>query len=164
MPLAIPVDKLLTWSDTNAQQWRDFALAKPVILMLPCDIRNSKFVADTFQHIFAAELRYAQRLSGLPESPYEEIPKHSIKPLFEAHRLAFEMVRNLLAQPDYDWSTEITFETLTMGRLRASRETILVHLTLHSIRHYAQLATHLRREGFKPKWPMDYLFADAQQT
>jgi uncharacterized damage-inducible protein DinB len=161
MSLTLSAENLLVWNEATARRWRDFILANPVILALPCDIRNSTTVADTFRHIVAVELRYAQRLSGLPESPYEEIPKDSINSLFAAHTLAFEMVRNLLAQPTYDWSTELTFDTISLGRLRASRETILLHLTLHSIRHYAQLATLVRQQGFQPTWPMDYLFTAA---
>lgn len=164
MPLTISAESLLTWNDATAQHWRDFILANPIILTLPCDIRNSATIADTLRHIVAVELRYAQRLTGLPESPYEEIPKDTINSLIAAHNLALEMVRNLLAHPTYDWSTELTFDTISLGRLRASRETILIHLTLHSIRHYAQLATLVRQQGFKPTWPMDYLFTAAQRA
>ena len=163
MPLSIPVENLLTWNDTTTQRWRDFILANPAILALPCDIRNSKTVADTLQHIVAVELRYAQRLSGLPESPYEEIPKDSIDSLLTAHTLACDLIGNLLANANYDWSTELTFDTISLGRLRASRETILLHLTMHSIRHYAQLATLVRQQGFKPTWHMDYLLIGAQR-
>lgn len=164
MPLTLSVENLLTWNDTTAQRWRDFFAHNPMQLLLPCDIRNGKNVADTLQHIVAVELRYAQRLSGLPESPYEEIPKDSINSIFAAHELAFSLARNLLADPNYDWSTELTFDTISLGRLRATRETILLHLTLHSIRHYAQLATIVRQQGFKTDWPMDYLFTAAQRA
>ena len=162
MSLTISAEKLVDWNDSTAQHWRDFFLANPMQLLLPCDIRNGKTIADTLQHIVAVELRYAQRLAGLPESPYSEIPKRSIDSIHAAHELALNLVRSLLANPNYDWSTEITFDTISLGRLRASRETILVHLLLHSIRHYAQLATLVRQEGFKTNWPMDYLFVDAK--
>ena len=164
MPLTIPVENLIAWNETTTQHWREFFLSHPMQLLLPCDIRSGKTIADTLQHIMAVELRYAQRLAGLPESPYEEIPKSSIKTLVTAHTLAFEIIHNLLADPTYDWSTELTFDTLTLGRLRATRETILLHLTFHSIRHYAQLATLVRQEGFKTNWPMDYLFVAAERT
>ena len=160
MPCTISADKLVAWNDVTAQHWRKFIAAKPIVLSLLCDIRNGKTVADTLQHIVAVELRYAQRLAGLPESPYEEIPKSSIESLMAAHDLAFFLVRNLLANSDYDWSAELTFDTISAGRLSASRETILVHLTLHSIRHYAQLATLVRQQGYKTNWPMDYLLAE----
>lgn len=164
MPLSIPVEHLLAWNDTTAQHWRDFILANPAILTLPSDIRNGSTVANTLHHIVAAELRYAHRLASLPEPDYAVIPSDSIHSLLAAHTRAFEIVRERLADPAYDWSAEITFETITMGRLRATRETILLHLTLHSIRHYAQLATLVRQQGFKPTWPMDYLSMGAQRA
>lgn len=164
MPATISAEKLVTWNDSTAHHWRNFVHEKPIVLALPCDIRNGRTVADTLQHIVAVELRYAQRLSGLPESPYEEIPKTSIDSIMAAHDLAFGLVRILLANPEYDWSTEITFDTISTGRMRASRETILVHLLLHGIRHYAQLATLVRQQSYKTNWPMDYLMTDSQRA
>jgi uncharacterized damage-inducible protein DinB len=164
MPCTLSAEKLVAWNDATAQHWRKFIASKPIVLALPCDIRNGKTVADTLQHIVAVELRYAQRLAGLPESPYEEIPKNSIDSLMAAHDLAFFLVRNLLANSGYDWSAELTFDTISAGRLRASRETILVHLTLHSIRHYAQLATLVRQQGYKTNWPMDYLVTASERA
>lgn len=51
-----------------------------------------------------------------------------------------------------------------MGVLRASRKTILVHALMHSIRHYAQLATLVRQHGVKPDWQMDYLLMGTQRV
>jgi uncharacterized damage-inducible protein DinB len=119
--------------------------------------------SHTIQHIVAVELRYAHRLASLPEPEYATIPKDSADALYNTHTRAFEIVRERLADAAYDWSTELTFDTITLGRLRASRETILLHLTLHSIRHYAQLATLVPQQGFQPAWPMDYLFVAAQR-
>ena len=164
MPPTFSAEKLVDWNDATAQHWHDFILANPAVFALLCNIRNGKTIADTLQHIVAVELRYAQRLAGLPESPYEEIPKNSIDSLHGAHELALGLIRSLLANPNYDWSAELTVDTISAGRLRASRETILVHLTLHSMRHYAQLATLVRQQGFKTTWPMDYLFAAAQRV
>jgi uncharacterized damage-inducible protein DinB len=164
MPLCVSAEKLVDWTDSTAQHWRDFILANPSIPGMFCDIRNGRTVMDTLHHIVVVELRYAQRLSNLPESTYDEIRKDSIDSLMAAHELAFGLVRSLLAKPTYDWSTEIAFDTISLGRLRVSRETILVHLTMHSIRHYAQLATLVRQRGFKPNWPMDYLFLAAQRA
>jgi hypothetical protein len=36
----------------------------------------------------------------------------------------------------------------------------LIHTLMHSIRHWAQLATELRKAGFKTDWPHDLLFSD----
>lgn len=164
MPLTIPVEKLLAWHDHTATHWRDFLIANPAILALPCDIRNSSTVADILHHIVAVELRSAHRLASLPEADYANIPKDCAEALFSTHTRALELVRQRIADPAYDWSTRLTFETLTAGRLRASREAILLHLLMHSVRHYAQLATLVRQHGYKPTWPMDYLFMDAEHV
>jgi len=161
MSLSIPADDLLRWNDTTALHWRDFLLAHPEILSLPCDVRNSQTVADLLQHIVAVELRYAQRLASLPESPYDDIPHDSPTTIFAVHTIALDFIRPLLADDTYDWSHTIDFTTISMGHLRSTRQTILVHLLMHSIRHYAQLATLVRANGFTSTWPMDYLFLDA---
>ena len=71
------------------------------------------------------------------------------------------IIRQLLDDPAFDWSQELTFEIPNLGRLNASREAYLIHLTMHSIRHYAQLATIVRQAGFETTWRMDYLFTQS---
>ena len=67
-----------------------------------------------------------------------------------------QMIRAELAKGE-DWDKKIQFQTLTMGLARASRKTVFFHAMMHSIRHYAQLATLVRQHGFKTSFPMDYL-------
>ena len=62
-----------------------------------------------------------------------------------------------VAEPTFEWSRELTFEILKIGRLDASRKTFLIHLTMHSIRHYAHLVILVRQAGFETNWHMDYL-------
>lgn len=162
MPLLLDVHELLCWNDLSALHWRGLLQAHPEVLALPCDIRSSGDVAHLLQHIMAVELRYAQRLSSEPESPYETIPFASANELFAVHDAALARVRVLLADEAYDWSRELGFSTLSSGRLSATRRDMLVHLLLHSIRHYAQLATLVRHAGFRADWSMDFLFLNAR--
>ncbi len=162
MPLSIPAEDLLTWNDTSARRWRDFTSANPALLALPCDIRDSGTAAHLLQHIVAVELRYAQRLAGQPETDYANVPCDTAEEIFQTHQRALDMLQLLLADPAYDWNAEIEFNTITAGRLRASRQTVLVHALMHSIRHYAQLATLVRQHGFQPGWPMDFLMIGAK--
>jgi len=129
-----------------------------------CDIGRATTIAQLFQHIVAVELRYAQRLASQPESDYADVPFDSPAAIFATHTRALDTVRTLLADPTYDWFHEIEFQTITAGRLRASRRAILIHLLMHGIRHYAQLATLARTRGFKPTFPGDYLFVDAKRA
>ena len=70
MPPTFSAETLVAWNDSTAQHWHKFVLANPAVFYQLCDIRNGKIIADALQHIVAVELRYAQRLTGLPESPY----------------------------------------------------------------------------------------------
>lgn len=162
MSLSIPAEDLLTWNDSSAGKWRAFSSAHPELLAIPCDIRESGTVAHLLQHIVAVELRYAQRLASQPETSYDDVPCNTAAEIFSTHDRALDLLRSLLADPTFDWDTEINFQTISAGRLRATRRAILVHALMHSIRHYAQLATLVRQHGFKPDWPMDFLFIAAK--
>jgi uncharacterized damage-inducible protein DinB len=164
MSLTIAATDLVRWNDLTTSQWNVFLSAHPEILSLHCDIRNSQTVAQLLQHIVAVELRYAQRLAAQPESSYADVPFHSPDALLATHTRGLDLIQTLLADVSYDWSTEIDFETISAGRLRASHTTVLLHLLFHSIRHYAQLASLVRSQGFKPDFPMDYLFTGARSV
>ena len=161
-PLSLPAEDLLAWNELTTGQWHAFTSAHPQILKLPCDIRQSGTVAHLLQHIVAVELRYAERLASQPETDYAAIPYSTPDEILHTHRRATTLLRSLLDDPTLDWNAEIEFNTITMGRLRATRRNVLVHALLHSIRHFAQLATLIRQNGFEPDWPMDFLFVAAQ--
>ena len=158
---ALTAEEMLAWNERTTVGWRDLIIAHPEILALPCDIMGVATVAGLLQHIVAVELRYAQRLASQPESSYDEVPCDSPEALFATHDRALQLVRSVLADPAYDWSQEIEFQTISAGRIRAPRRAIFIHLLMHSIRHYAQLATLARTHGFKPSWFADYLLVEA---
>jgi uncharacterized damage-inducible protein DinB len=129
--------------------------------VLPCDIMQASTVAQLLQHIVAVELRYAERILGLPETDYADVPYDSGEAIYRAHDHAMEMYAQALAA-DLDWREEIRFQTRSAGVLLTSRRTILFHALFHSIRHYAQLGTLVRQHGYKTGWYGDYLFMDVK--
>lgn len=163
MALSVSIDDLIRWSNETAIRWRDLVRSHPEILSLPCDIRGSQTAAQLLQHIVAVELRYSERLAGESETDYDSVPYGTADEIFATHVRAFDMLHPLVADERYDWDREIEFSTLTMGKLRATRRDILLHLLFHGIRHYAQLATLVRAAGIKPGWPMDFLFVNASR-
>jgi uncharacterized damage-inducible protein DinB len=154
---SLTAEEVLTWNDTSANRWRSLLSKHSRALSLPCDIRGGATVADLLQHIVAAELRYAERLHGEPVTEYEDIPKATVNDIFDTHDLAFAKYRDLLENDSYAWHSDIDFTTKD-GLIVASRRVILFHAMLHSIRHYAQLATLLRHAGIPVDWQQDYLF------
>ena len=159
--LNVSGEDLLKWNDLTARKWRDLVTANPALLAVPCDIRESGTVGQALQHIVAVELRYAQRLAALPEGDYADVRYDSGDEILATHDQAVALLREVLADPAYDWEQEIEFVTITAGKLKASRKTIFIHAVMHGIRHYAQLATLARQHGFKPDWQMDYLMMGA---
>jgi uncharacterized damage-inducible protein DinB len=161
---SLTADELLQWNDTTATNWRALLEQHPEALAIPCDVRGSANVADLLQHIFAAELRYAQQLHGEPISDYADIPKSTIADLYQTHDLAMAKYRALISDSSYLWNEETSFITRSAGTLIAPRRAIMFHALLHAIRHYAQLATLLRHAGIAPNWQMDFLFMSARRA
>jgi uncharacterized damage-inducible protein DinB len=154
--------ELVAWLEKTSTNWRALVEAHPEILAMPCDVAGVTTAAALLQHIVAVELRYAERLAGLAATDYAAIPFDSAGAIYGIHGQAASLFREQL-ESDVDWDEKIEFVTRSMGTMRASRKTILFHAMLHSIRHYAQLATLVRQPGVKPDWPMDYLIMDAER-
>jgi uncharacterized damage-inducible protein DinB len=156
-PPALTSEEVLAWNEATAQRWQQLLTKHPELLPQPCDIAGTKTVAELLQHIVAVQLRYAQRIAGLPISEYADVPFDSVASIYATHERSIALFQQLLAS-NIDWNEQIDFPTRSMGQLRSTRKTILFHAFLHSIRHYAQLASLARQHGVQPDWPMDYLF------
>ncbi len=156
---ALTATEILQWNDLTAQRWKALLVANPDALEFPCDVYGVGTVRGLLRHIVAVELRYSERLSGEPVTPYEEVPIGSAEELFALHDLTVTRYRKLLAETSIDWEEQLEFTTISAGTRSATRKKILFHTFLHGIRHYAQLATLVRQHGIKPDWPMDFLFS-----
>ncbi len=159
----LTAEEILDWNEKTAQGWRQLLTSHPELLTQACDIAGTKNVAELLQHIVAAQLRYAERLAALPISDYDTIPFDSVESIYATHDRAARIFQQLFAS-DIDWNEPMDFTTRTMGQLRSNRKTILFHALLHSIRHYAQLASLARHCGVQPDWPMDYLFMQIERA
>lgn len=160
---ALDAEEVIAWNDRTSKEWRQLVTEHPEILMLPCDIAGAKVAGQLFQHIVAVELRYAERLADLPVSDYAVIPFDSAEALYATHDRATALIRQLLTAA-IDWDEKIEFLTRSMGPARSTRKAVLFHSQLHSIRHYAQLSTLVRQQGFQQKWPLDYLFLHIERA
>jgi uncharacterized damage-inducible protein DinB len=149
--------EMIAWLERTSAGWRDLLQTHPEALALPCDIRETHTVSELLQHIVAVELRFAERLSDLPQTGYDDIPLDSAASLFATHDRAMNLLASLQSHHQGWWQESIQFTTRSAGALAAPRTTVFFHLLLHSIRHYAQLATLLRQHSIAPGWMMDYL-------
>lgn len=161
--LSLTGEEMLAWNESTTANWKTLCSEHPEVLDIACDINGTKSVAELLQHIVAVELRYAERLANLPVRDYAAIPFHSAEAVFATHDESIALYREQIAS-NVDWNERIEYMTRVMGPARSSRKTIFFHAMMHSIRHYAQLATLVRQHGFKPGRPMDYLLMDIEKV
>ena len=154
---ALTGSQLIAWVERTSSKWRQLLLAHPEALNLPCDIRETSTVAQLLQHIVAVELRYAECLAALPQTGYDAIPFHSVEAIYSIHDRAMSLLAALDRHDPAWWDHTFEFATRSAGTLSAPRSVVFHHLLLHSIRHYAQLATLMRQHNIAPDWMMDYL-------
>lgn len=158
----ITLKELLADNQASTAKWLTWFAANQPALDLPCEIYNSNTVRGLLKHIFAVELRHSQRLTGSEVVAYDAIPVGSLEELARVHARALEALRSFLAKANEPALDEIiSLQTVSAGTLQASRRKLFVHILLHSMRHWAQLATVLREAGYETNWPKDFLFSEA---
>lgn len=152
--------ELLDYGNEETNHWRDWFRNNPKALDLPADIAGAKSVREVVLHIVIVQMRYAERLLNLPVTEYKDHESKSAEELFALANKSVDDLRSFaVAANDADWDGSLTFPTRSAGKLTASRRKIFVHTLLHSIRHWAQLATSLRQQGYKQDWPHDFIFS-----
>jgi uncharacterized damage-inducible protein DinB len=161
---ALSTEELLNFAAGESNRWREWFEENPQTLDLPIDIAQTKSVREVVLHIFAAELRYAERLLGEPVTEYSELPTATIPELFSTTEKSQKKYREFMQRAsDAEWKTVISFPTRSAGTFSASKRKIFVHALLHGARHWAQLATMLRQSGYKQPWGHDFLMSDAME-
>ena len=161
----ISFTELLAANEAETRNWRKWFDGQPAsVLDVPLSIALAKNVREFLLHIFAVELRYAERLQGVPVTAYETLPTGNIADLFGIGDKARAMYREYMARAgDKDLATVIEFPTRTAGMLRSSKRKIFLHAMLHGVRHWAQLATALREAGYPTNWAKDFLYTEVME-
>jgi uncharacterized damage-inducible protein DinB len=155
--------ELLAYTGAETERWYAWLKEQPAeVLQVRIGEGSRETVRDMIGHIFAVELRYAQRLLDQPVTTYEELRMDSLDALWRIHADARRTFRAYLdAIPAGERERQMTFQTRTLGELSASAHKIVMHTFLHGIRHWAQIATALRQAGYPQGWEHDWLMCDA---
>ena len=156
-------DKLIEYEEEETQKWEKWLRAQsPKALEVPVGTGDTATVRGLIWHICAVEYRHAQRLLGEPAASPEELQKDSLEAIFRLGDTARMKLTSFLAgATDAVLNGVITFDTRRAGTVTTSRRKLLVHVLLHGIRHWAQIATALRQAGYAQDWQHDFLFTEA---
>src|SRR5215469_1887515 len=147
--VGVSMQELLAWNDETSHFWKAHFDANPALLELPCGIGGAAKVQDFVGHIWGAELRWAQRLAGEPETPREAIRLDSLDALFDLHVKAIGLFKGVLANPGQDWDALYTLSAawLPADKRSFTRRKVFAHAMFHGQRHWAQLASLARQAG-----------------
>ena len=158
----VPFAALLAYRDAETARWREWLERHPGALDVAFGDGMLPTIRAVVRHIFAVELRFAQRLAGRPVSDWPEFRQEMLDEIFaigdDARRLLGEF---LAAATDERMRETLTFGTLTAGSVTASHHKLVANLLNHGTRHWAQVATVLRLHGHADQWPHDLLLSDA---
>jgi uncharacterized damage-inducible protein DinB len=158
---ALTYKVLLEVTSTEHHRWRDWFVEHPKAWAVPFASGRMATIGGLVQHIFAVELRYAQRLLDQEVTAWEEFRQTSIDEVFElGDNARGQLVHFLTTAPEKELDRVLTFQTLTAGTVSASKYKIASNIFLHDIRHWGQIATVLRQKGFADQWSHDMLLSD----
>jgi uncharacterized damage-inducible protein DinB len=163
MSAGISLAELLAWNQESSRFWKNYLDANPHVLALPCDIGGTSNVREFVCHIWGVELRWGQRLAGLPVTPKESFPVGPLDALFDLHLQADAIFRSLMAAPEESWKQThvLDLSWVTPEQRSMSRRKVALHALFHSQRHWAQLATLTRVAGYPTGFRGDLLFSSA---
>jgi uncharacterized damage-inducible protein DinB len=153
---ALSYKTLLELTSGEHRRWRDWFVEHPNAWAVPFATGRMATVGGLVLHIFAVELRYTQRLLDQDVTTWEEFRQTSIEEVFELGDDARgQLVHFLTTSPEKELERVLTFQTLTAGTVSASKHKIASNIFLHDIRHWGQIATVLRQNGFADQWSHD---------
>jgi uncharacterized damage-inducible protein DinB len=160
---ALRYETLLEFTSTEHHRWHDWFLGHPEAWAVPFATGRMATIGGVVTHIFAVELRYAQRLLDQEVTQWEDFRQTSIEDVFElGDNARAQLVDFLTSAPESELDRVLTFQTLTAGTITASKHKIASNIFLHGIRHWGQIATVLRQNGFADQWPHDMLLSNIE--
>lgn len=160
---ALGYKTLLEQTSLEHHGWRDWFVEHPNAWAVPFGTGRMATVGAVVLHIFAVELRSTQRLMDQEVTTWEEMPQSSIEEVFElGDHARGQLVEFLTTAPEKELDRVLTFQTLTAGTVSASKHKVASNIFLHDIRHWGQIATVLRQNGFADQWSHDLLISSVE--
>lgn len=163
---SVELGLLAAYVDGETERWREwFETAPPAVLDLPLGTGTDGTVRTLIKHIFAVELRYAQRLAGEAVTGYEQLPDRTVPELWGIHRTAASIRdRFLLEATSEALDRVLVSDTRKLGRIESRAHVVVAHTFIHGIRHWAQIAAVLRQHGHGGLWEHDWLLSPEVQS
>jgi uncharacterized damage-inducible protein DinB len=151
MAVQLSVEDLIEYTDWERTKWREFLRARgdEVLKIGVGSNGDGRFqsVGDEVRHIFSAETRYIDRLSEREPTDTSRVASDRVEVLFEFGAQSRRQLKEFVATfPAERWDEDMELKLMN-STIRATPRKIVVHVLMHEIRHWPQIATLLRLNG-----------------
>jgi uncharacterized damage-inducible protein DinB len=150
MPVQLNLTDLMDYTEWEREKWRSLLRQRAEALSIgtgPNGDGRFATVHDVVKHVFSAELRYVERLSGAPLTDTAAIATEDADALFRFGERSRAALRQFVERlPADGWDAMLEFPLMN-SVVRATPRKVVTHVLLHETRHWAQLATLLRLHG-----------------
>jgi uncharacterized damage-inducible protein DinB len=160
MSVSIDFDNLIGYSDAERAKWEAWIIADPSRLDLAFQ-PGGRFptVWSVLEHVFLVERRHLARLEGGVPPEATGIARDDWEALFDYADLVRADFRRYAADLDEETcSKRLTVTVASGGTSTISCRKLSLHIVLHEIRHFAQLAFAVRLAGHAPPGEHDYFY------
>jgi uncharacterized damage-inducible protein DinB len=162
MGIGLSLSSLMEYTDWERGKWHEWIRkhGAAVLKISAGPNGDGRFttVGDLIKHMFSAEKRYVDRLSGRPITDPASIPNDEVEALFRFGEQSRRDLRDFVETfPAEQWDVSQGL-TLMNSVLTVTPRKIVAHVLLHEIRHWAQIATLLRMNGLTDDFH-DFLFS-----
>ena len=160
--ITITLNELLDWTAEERAKWLPWFKANPTALDLVMQ-PGGRFptVASLVDHIFLVEVRHTLRLQRKELPTASGVSMGDIDALWayaEQGRQAVLAFVPTLDEADLNVPRDVV---VASGTYPLSPRKLLFHMTLHEVRHWAQIASAVRAAGFTPPGDHDLFYSKA---
>jgi uncharacterized damage-inducible protein DinB len=158
----ITFDELLRYTGEERDRWRRWFAERPDAVGIPVHPGGRFPTAGMLiDHIFLAERRHLQRLTGATLSESTGLTGSNAPPLFDYGASVRRELEQFAQDLDGDLADEVRTFSIRDRDWPMTIRKLLFHVLLHETRHWAQIALAVRLAGHEPPGDHDLLFSSA---
>jgi uncharacterized damage-inducible protein DinB len=160
--IALSLDELFAYTDEERGKWRAWLEAHPAAmdLRLQPDGRFAT-VGALIDHIFLVEARHLARLQGGAVPEASGMGRGDVVALFAYAARTRDALRDYSAKLDDVDAQKPRAFAVQSGTYSMTPRKLLLHICLHEIRHWAQIALGVRQAGLAPPGNHDFFYSRA---
>jgi uncharacterized damage-inducible protein DinB len=160
--LTLSLSELLAYTDEERGRWRGWLVEHPAAMALQLQ-PGGRFatVGALIDHIFLVETRHLARLEGRLVPEASGVAANDIDALFAYAAKTRDGLRAYASKLDEIDAIKPRSFTVQSGKVTMTPRKLLLHIGLHEIRHWAQIALGVRQAGMPPPGNHDLFYSTA---